>query len=187
MAIHRLVGIQGSGKGLTMVAMAAYYVENFGGIYQYTDIYANFHLIYPGSHYLTNKDMKAHIRKVFATPENGGRMITQEYDNTIILVDEIDGIYPQWGYGDKEARIDLSGAYQDEKMHIQMFCTTHKADNFNKIIRDACEIITLPYLDKSSDTLYVTHLDDRYRNIGEQEFHPASVLYDCYDREERVI
>ena len=187
MAVHRLPGLQGSGKNLTLTGMAAYYCEYFPDIYTYDRVYANYHLIFPGSNYLTNKEMKAFLRKVFAKPEDGGEMDTNKWDNIIILVDEIDGLYPQWTHGEKEARRDLSGVYQDEKMHVQLFCTTHKPDNFNKILRDACEVITIPYYDESSDTLYIEHLDDRFRGDGEMEIHPASVLFDCYDRAERVI
>jgi hypothetical protein len=185
MAIYRLVGIQGCGKNLTKVGMAAYFVENYPEIYSYDRVYANFHLIYPGSNYLCNTDMKAFLRKIFAKPELGGEL--GQHKNIIILIDEIDGLYPQWGHGDKEAQRDLSGAYQDEKLHLQMFCSTHKFDNFNKIIRDACEIICAPELIESEDRLYTDFYDDRFKGEGEIAICPASVLYECYDRDEVVI
>ena len=191
--IARVVGIQGSGKNLLMTAMAAYFVFNFPEIYSWDKVYTNFTVIYPGAHYLKNKAMKAFIRKVNATEENGGEIGIKnadgsyKWENIIILVDEIDGLYPQWGHGDKDAQRDLSGAYQDEKLHNQIFCTTHKPDNFNKIMRDAAEVIAVPEFDESEDILYMEFIDDRFRNIGEIIVEPASVLFDCYDREEVVI
>lgn len=183
MAIYRLIGIQGCGKNLTKVGMAAYFVINYPEIYSWDNIYSNFHTVFPGAHFLKNKDMKAFLRKIFAAPPDGE---LGQHKNIIVLIDEIDGLYPQWGHADKEAQHDLSGAYQDEKLHLQVFCSTHKPDNFNKIIRDCCEIITLPELDESEGILYITFLDDRFRAEGGIEIK-APVLYECYDRDEVVI
>jgi hypothetical protein len=187
MAIYRLVATQGQGKNLAMVGMTAYFVTNFPDIYSYDRVYANFHTLFPGAHYLTNKEMKVFIRKVFASVENGGEMSSGEYDNIIILVDEIDGLYPQWGHGDKECQRDLSGVYQDEKMHIQMFCSTHREENYNKIIRDASLIYTKVKLNKATDTLTVHFIDERFRGKSDINFCPASALYPIYEREEKCV
>jgi ATPase family associated with various cellular activities (AAA). len=185
--IARVIGIQGCGKNILMTIMADFWVKQVPEVYSYDRIYANYHLLYPGSHYLTNKEMKLQLRRMFGTLENGGEMQTGQWDNTIVLIDEIDGLYPQWGHGDKEAQKDLSGAYQDEKMHVQMYCTTHKPNNFNKILRDAAEVIAIPDYDKAEDTIYIKFIDGRYRSVNEMTIHPASAYFGVYRRDEKVI
>lgn len=185
--IARVVGVQGCGKNVCMSVMADFWVRNCPEVYSYDRIYSNYTLAYPGSHYLKNRDMKAQLRRMFAKPEDGGEMATGKWDNIIVLIDEIDGLYPQWGHGDAEARKDLSGAYQDEKMHVQMYCTTHKPNNFNKILRDASEVICLPELDKYKDILNVKFIDGRYKIIRYLGVHPASAYFGVYRRDEKVI
>ena len=185
--IARVIGNQGCGKNVLMTVMAHFWVKNVPEVYSFDRIYANYHLVYPGAHYLKNKDMKLQLRKMFAKEEDGGEMVSGKWDNTIVLIDEIDGLYPQWGHGDAEARKDLSGVYQDEKMHVQMYCTTHKPNNFNKIMRDASTVIAIPDLDKFEDTLYVKFIDGRYRTVNEMNIHPASYYFGCYSRDEKVI
>lgn len=128
--------------------------------------------------------MREFLKKVYAGPPIGE---LGAHKLKIILIDEIDGLYPQWTHNDKAMREELHGTYQDEHLQNWLFCTTHKPDNFNKILRDACEVTILPKIHEDTNTIEFVVIDERYEGIGDIVIENFTDCYGLYNREEVVV
>jgi hypothetical protein len=181
-------GVQGGYKTSSMVYQAKRLITAYGDIYTGESIHSNIHLReseFPGYHYHTNKELRAFIKRVYASPDKGGEM--GQWHDLIILFDEIDNEYTHLGHNDKAVREELLGAYQDEKFTNHFFYTLHRPSSVNKIIRDVTEVFMLPKYHPDQDECVLLVIDGRTKAFGELPEPHFSRVFDWYKREEAIV
>jgi len=90
------------------------------------------------------------------------RMIDEGLTNRIILIDEIDRVFPARFWKDREQSEALIGLWQDVKLNNHVIYTAHIGVTVDVMIRSSTRIVVLPEYDKKSDTIELMVFDGRY-------------------------
>lgn len=122
-------------------------------VYKYplSSIYSNLRLYRPdGSelpeyHYMKNKEIRQFVKT----------MVEDGLHHIIIIVDEIDRVFPHRFWNSKEQTEALLGLWQDEKLFVEFFGTAHIGKGIDLIIRESMqfEYIVLE-LNRKANRLY---------------------------------
>lgn len=167
--ITGIFGWQDSGKTLTMVACAY-------------ELFYRLGLKVPvGNVVLPNIDGAValtipHLREWMKM------MVEQGLSNQIVLIDEIDRVFPARFWKDREQSEVLIGLWQDVKLNNQILYTAHIGVTVDKIIRDSTRIVVLPEYDRESDTIDLMVYDGRYGLEDLNMLCSASEWFGEYDR-----
>lgn len=169
-------GRQGTGKTLTMIALMKWLCLYRG--YAPSECIGNITIDAPGYTKLNNHSMRGYLKS----------MLTRGIRHKVILIDEIDRVFPGRFFSSPEQIETLVGLWQDEKLFSWIIYTEHSAEaGIDKILRDSAQIIVVPGLDKKRDVLDIKGINMIKLCRFKFSARPASKLYDDYDRWELVL
>lgn len=175
-------GFQDKGKTATAITLVREYIrigKAFGaeGL-QYSDVYANLHLInMPGSHSLTNPEMRVFIKS----------MVTNGICHKILLLDEADRLFPARFWQNREQTDALIGLWQDFKLFNIIIYTAHEGTSVDIVLREVTQIEENPEYNPVKDcidlrvfnALHGIVYEDGIDNISDKAFK-------YYDRWEAI-
>lgn len=142
-----IVGFKGwQDKGKTALALiAAKELILYHG-YSATEFVANVEVSWPGSHFLTSQQMRQYIRA----------MVTKGLKHKIILLDEVDRLFPARFWQDAAQTEALIGLWQDEKLFNYILYTAHRGTSLDIIMRLCTQIEIEPDYDELKDCIDFT-------------------------------
>jgi len=165
-----------SGKTRIMIAHNFQLVERLG--YRGSDIFANCWLDIPGSHWLSNDELKKVLKRAFNTEAGAGR-----WNHKIFDVMEADDLYSHITQSDKQCYNDLQKASQACKRNQYLFYEVHDGLGVPKFMRDKTEISIKPlYLDAQGDCLHFLICNGAYEANYTDSVKPISWVNDKYRR-----
>jgi hypothetical protein len=156
--IYICKGKQRQYKTTTAVAIALYY--HLHG-YALSEIYSDIRLYHESGeelkdyHYLTIQQMREFVRN----------MVEKGYQHLIILIDEIDRVFPHrfWNrFGQTEA---LLGLWQDEKLFHIIIGTMHVGKGMDLLLRESMQIEVFTRFDKVNKVVKLVGIDTLNRRI----------------------
>lgn len=169
--IHIIKGRQRKGKTTLLVGKVVNLVEHGRAqpgepVYKYktSQIYSNLRLFRPDGteladyHYMKNREIRQFVKTMV---ENG-------LNHIIIIVDEIDRVFPHRFWNSKEQTEALLGLWQDEKLFVEFFGTAHIGKGIDLIIRESMQfeyIVSRKGVNKRSNTLEYTVINILDRRI----------------------
>lgn len=142
-----ITGRQGDGKTLLACCFTKRLWEEGG--YQPSETVGNVAINVPGVTRLNNVDLRAYV----------GGMVAENQRHKIILLDEVDRVFPARFFSDKSQTETLIGLWQDEKLFNYVIYTCHPGTSVDKIIRDSTQRWVYPRLDKAGDILRYDVID----------------------------
>lgn len=163
------------GKTLGMVATALHLHYNEG--YQGADMHGNFELRLPGY----NRHDNAGIRDVMR------RFVQNREHHKIIMVDEVDTVFPARFFGKTEQTQTLLGLWQYTKMDSWWLGTTHLGNSTDSIIDATVQISCVPEYHKDSDLLTIQVINGIDLEFSCLEVPDASRLFPVYNRFEPIL
>jgi hypothetical protein len=122
--------------------------------------------------HLNNAEMKQYIKM----------MVDNEYIEKIIIIDEIDRIFPARNAFDKEQIAILTGLWQAGKCRNIILYTEHIGGSVvDLIIRDSTDISYIPHYDKGTNKigLFMNRLKDR-KGLIKKKICPAHPVFNMY-------
>lgn len=148
--VYKFYGPMECSKTRAMIATILYLVQYRG--YLNNRVFANCWLDLPGSHWLTNDELKKVLRRAFNTEVGQGR-----WDRCIFAIMEADDLYSHITQADRECYYDLRKASQSMKRNIHLLYEVHEGRGVPKYMRDKTEISIRPvaYLREDRLDLYV--------------------------------
>jgi hypothetical protein len=167
-------GVARSGKTATIIAIVGKLVRDYG--WDWSQVVSNVTLLVPEAQgkylLLNNEQMRDYIKK----------MVENEYREKIIIIDEIDSIFPARKAFDKEQIAILTGLWQAAKCRNIILYTEHVGGSVvDLMIRDSTDISFVPHYSKETDTiyLYMNRLKDR-KGLIRKCIYPASKVFEMY-------
>jgi hypothetical protein len=179
--IHIFKGKQRKGKTTVLVGTALWYVLNAG--YDVSEIYSNIRLFHPNGeelktyHFLTISQMRLFVRE----------MVEKGYRHKIIIIDEIDRVFPHrfWNkFGQTEA---LLGLWQDEKLFNIILGTTHIGKGTDLLIRESMQIEVFTEIDKPRDIVNLVVIDSLNQEIFDDVMYNARFVQRLFNSWDPVI
>lgn len=140
--------VNSADKGKT-VAMVATMFELLRLGYSGNEVHANMWVDVEGFHEYDNAGMREFLHKV----------LREGLRHKIIMMDEIDSIYPSRGFKDKLQTEEILRLNQMTKTENWFLFTRHLGSSIDKYIRDCTNISVEPVYNPVSDTLVLTILD----------------------------
>lgn len=165
--------IQDTGKTLLMVMCAIDLVANEG--FRQSDVTTSVEIkCLPDARVVSIGEMREFCRY----------MVERNLRRQLVVIDEINSIFPARLWSDKEQTENLLGLWQDFKMGNQIFYTTHIGVSVDKIIREANMggRLMFPQYYKDKDMLDVIISDFRYLVRQRRQFFNVSRYFKEYDR-----
>lgn len=162
--------IQDQGKTLCAVAQAVQLVRK--GSYQPEEVYGNVSLAMPGSHFLCSDDMRQLM----------GDIVRQGRRHLILLIDEINRVYPARFWSDKERTMELLTIWQDIKSFMQIIYTTHVGNSVDLLVREATQFVMVPRYFPAQDLVRIYSINGLDMKPGKWYLQPASSIFKEYDR-----
>jgi len=120
-------------------------------------VFANCWLDIPGSHWLSNYELKKVLRRAFNTEVGAGR-----WNKCIFAIMEADDLYSHITQSDKECFQDLLKASQSMKRNQHLLYEVHEGRAVPKFMRDKTEISVRPVADDRHDKLYLYVCNGQY-------------------------
>lgn len=160
------------GKTCAMVATALELVNFLG--YKGEEVHANFWVDIKGAHQYDNAGMRQFIRDLFK----------YEYRHKIVMVDEIDAMYPSRAFADKLQIDEVLKLNQMTKTENWFMFTRHLGSAIDKIIRDCTNVSVSPLYNPVEDKIELEVLDgvDCLEELILREICPASEVFKRYKR-----
>jgi SpoVK/Ycf46/Vps4 family AAA+-type ATPase len=160
-------GRQRKGKTTVAVAIALWLVMNAG--YKTSEIYSVVRLFHPNGeelsdyHFMTIAQMRSFVRE----------MIEKSYTHIILIIDEIDRVFPHRFWNRFEQTEALLGLWQDEKLFNWIIGTAHLGKSIDLLIRESMQIEIIAEIDKTNDLVNLVVM-----NALDLEIYP-DVLYNA--------
>ncbi len=85
-----------------------------------------------------------------------GRLVYEEHRDEIIILDEIDRVFPHRFWQNKAQAEHILDAWQDEHLNLLIISTSHQGKGFDLVLRDAVQLIFVPDFDKRTGITKVT-------------------------------
>jgi hypothetical protein len=173
-----IVGVrafQDKGKTALAIGTAKELVLYHG--YSTAEVVVNLNLRWPDCHVLTNPQMRQYIT----------RMVTHGLKHKIIILDEVDRLFPARFWHDKEQTEALIGLWQDVKLFNWIIYTAHKGTGTDIILRECTQVELEPEYDELRDLIDFTVYnaidglvyDDALLNV-------SKTIFPDYDRWEPI-
>ena len=166
-----ITNTQDKGKTLTMVHTMADLVANHG--YKPKEVVGNLTIRMKGYTKYSNEELKKYIEV----------MVTKGIRHKIVMIDEVDGVYPArfWNRGRQTEQ--LLGMWQDWKLFNWFLMTGHKGNaGVDLIVRATSSVYIEPTYIKGEDTIYLTYYNKREDRFGYDSIKPASAMFPFYNR-----
>jgi len=170
-----ITNIQNKGKTLTLVHTLAELLMNGG--YSPKEVAGNLTIRMRGYTKYKNEELRAYIED----------MLKNEVRHKVVLIDEVDGVYPArfWNRGRQTEQ--LLGLWQDFKLFNWFIMTGHIGNaGSDLIVRAAATVYIEPTYIKGEDKIYINGYDKRSRSPFYQTIHPASAMFPFYKRWEPI-
>lgn len=168
--------VQDKGKTLLMVMMAIDLYDNYGfvEVHSTVDIKG-----INGINVYTKEEMRDYV----------GKMVRDKLRRQLVLIDEINSVFPARLWKREEQTETLLGLWQDYKMCNQVIYTTHIGVTVDKIIRDTTMggRLMFPEYRKGYDDLIAVISDFRYMKRRIRRFVNVSKYFTRYDRWSPVV
>jgi len=162
--------IQDQGKTLCAVAQAIQLVLK--GSYHPDEVYGNVKLTMPGSHFLNSDDMRQLM----------GDIVKQGRRHLIIIIDEVNRVYPARFWSDKDRTLELLTIWQDVKSFQQIIYTTHVGNSVDLLVREATQFVNVPRYFPAQDLVRVYSINGLDMKATKWILQPASAYFEEYDR-----
>jgi len=163
-------GLPNKGKTLSMVAVMLELLRHHG--YSGWECTGNVDVKVPGYSFVSSESLKSWIRE----------MITKGLRHRVVLIDEIDRVFPHRLWADKRQVLDLTGIWQDEKLFNFILWTAHMGDPVDKIVREATQISVIPDYQRDLDRVVLGVVNVYDLETHEEVIEPASAIFPFYDR-----
>lgn len=166
---------QGEGKTTIVIGLVWYLIRKFSFVMD--EVYSNIHLFQPdgseviGYHYLTNDEMKAYVTKIVKEHER----------HKLIIVDEIDRVFPHRWWNEHGQTAALLGLWQDRKMFSIIFGTCHLGKSVDKIIRDALTYLIVCKIVKSIDAVKMVVVNMVDKEIFRKQMNHTRFIQSMFD------
>jgi hypothetical protein len=167
-------GRQDTGKTLTMVATLQELCLRHG--YSPSEAVGNVGVNLDGFVKLNNDGLREYVK----------RTCSEGLRHKIILIDEIDSVFPARFWSDKAQTETLLGLWQDVKLFNWVLYTAHLGKAIDKIIRDCTQIVVIPEYVREDDAIYLEIIDGLDLMVFGDVIYPASAVFPLYDRWEVV-
>jgi hypothetical protein len=157
--IYIFKGRQRQYKTTTMVGAVLWYVLNGG--YKTSEIYSNVRLYHDNGeelteyHYLNIALMRQFVRE----------MVERGYTHKLIVIDEIDRVFPHRFWNKYQQTEALLGLWQDEKLFNIVFGTTHVGKGIDLILRECMQFEIFTKYDKRRRAVKLVVIDNLNRKI----------------------
>lgn len=162
--------IQDQGKTLCAVAQAVHLVTRGG--YSPDEVYSNVKLTMPGSHWLSSEELRDLM----------GDVVRRSRRHLVLLIDEINRVYPARFWGDKERTMELLTIWQDVKAFMQIIYTTHVGNSVDLLVREATQFVNVPRYVPERDMVRIISVNSLDMRVKRFVLHPASDYFREYDR-----
>lgn len=175
--IYMIRGRQSKGKTALAVATVKELILFHG--YNYSEVVANILLPnWPGSHSLSNHQMKAYVKS----------MVTKGLKHKIIILDEVDRLFPARMWHDADQTDALIGLWQDEKLFNHIITTSHIGTSTDIILMQCSQIELLPDYHKEWDSIEFTVINDLDGEVHQDGVDNVSErVFPDYDRWEVIV
>lgn len=169
--IALITGHQDTGKTATMLATALELTR--AGGYSPAEMIGNLMVKVPGYTRLDNANLREYLKQT----------ITKGIRHKIILIDEIDGVFPARFWQSRSQTESLLGLWQDFKLFLWIIATGHaEGAGADVLIRRAQLIEIVPNYNLAEDRIYL-EVNNRYKGrIFRESIYPASALFPLYKR-----
>ncbi len=175
LALGFVVGVYGwqdSGKTLFMVAKAL----DLARRYRFDGYVGNLRMGLPGFLALDMLGMRGYMR----------RAVEEELTNRLVLIDEIDRVFPARFWSDKKQSEALIGLWQDEKMGNVVIYTAHLGASVDLLVRQSTWMVVLTEFDRALDVVHLEVSDRRNDEDYSMDLVGASEIFDKYNRWEII-
>jgi len=172
--IYIFKGKQRQYKTTTMVAAALWY--HLRG-YALSEIYSNIRLYHPNGeelksyHYKNIAEMRLFVRE----------MVEKGFQHIIVIIDEIDRVFPHrfWNrFGQTEA---LLGLWQDEKLFIIVMGTMHIGKGMDLLLRESMQVEVFTKFDKVNKVVKLVGVDTLNRRIFKDKMINVALVQKLFD------
>lgn len=162
--------IQDQGKTLSAVATVVELILHHG--YDPEECYGNVAINLKGFHYLSSQGMRDLL----------GRMVREKWRHKVLVIDEINRVYPARFWKDADRTMELLTIWQDEKMFHWIVYTCHVGNSVDLLVRDATQVIAVPRFDKLRDVVRLGIVNSLDLECHDLEIPRASRFFPLYDR-----
>ena len=114
-------------------------------------------------------------------------MLKHEVRHKVVLIDEVDGVYPArfWNRGRQTEQ--LLGMWQDFKLFNWFLMTGHIGNaGSDLIVRSAASVYVEPTYIKGEDTIYLKVFNKQRNSLSYDSIYPASAMFPYYKRWEPI-
>lgn len=170
--IYIFKGRQRQYKTTTMCAAALYYHLYAG--YKVEEICSNIRLYHEngeeltGYHYLSIKEMRLFVRE----------MVERGYTHKLILIDEIDRVFPHRFWNKFQQTEALLGLWQDEKLFNIILGTTHIGKGIDLLLRESMQFEIFTKFDKVRRVVKLVVID----NLNQRLFRSTMPAVDLVQK-----
>jgi hypothetical protein len=145
--------------------------------YRPDDVYVNFKLNIPGTHSLTNQEMRKFLLD----------MVKKGFKHKIIGITEADRVFPARFWQNREQSEALIGLWQDMKLFNIIFWDSHIGTSVDVMLRETRQVGMIPKYDKKNDCINFVILNGLYRRkIRRTLFNVSKTVFPFYDRWEVI-
>lgn len=109
-------------------------------------------------------------------------LVTKKLRHKVVLIDEINRVYPARFWSDKDRTMELLSVWQDEKCFHWIIYTTHVGTSVDVLIREATQIILVPKFDREADEVRLSVINSLDLECHEEVIPQVSRFFSVYDR-----
>jgi hypothetical protein len=178
--IYLVKGKQRRGKTTSAIAIALWYVMNGG--YAVNEIYSNCRLYNSAGeelktyHYLTNAQMRLFVRI----------MVEKAITHVIIIIDEIDRVFPHRFWNKFEQTESLIGLWQDEKLFNIIIGTAHAGKAVDALIRESLHFEVIANIDKRRKVIDLDVIDTGELETYVYELNHIELVQKLFDTRQPI-
>lgn len=178
--IYIIKGRQRQYKTTTMVAAALYYHTVVG--YKVEEIYSNIRLYHEngeelaGYHYLTIREMRLFVRE----------MVERGYTHKLIIIDEIDRVFPHRFWNKFQQTEALLGLWQDEKLFNIILGTTHVGKGIDLLLRESMQFEVFTKFDKIRRVVKLVVIDNLNHRLFKSTMPAVGLVHKLFNSWEPV-
>lgn len=177
--IYIVKGRQRQYKTTTAVAIALWY--HLRG-YALSEIYSTARLYHENGeelkdyHFLTINQMRQFVRD----------MVEKHYQHMIVIIDEIDRVFPHRFWNKSGQTEALLGLWQDEKLFHVIIGTMHVGKGIDLLLREAMQVEIFTKYDKVNHVVKLSIVDLLNRRVVKDQMINVSLVQKLFDTRQPV-
>lgn len=178
--IYLVKGRQRKGKTTVAIGIALWYHLNAN--YPTSDIVSNVTLYKPNGEELREyKRVDIAGMRLFVR-----EMVTKQHRHKILIIDEIDRVFPHRFWNMFQQTETLLGLWQDEKLFNVIIGTAHIGRSVDLLIRESMQIEVFADLDKFTNTVNLVVINALDQEIYDDCMFNARLVQDLFNSWEPV-